>query len=122
MTENLINLRIGGVPEHFNLPWRMAIEEGKFINENINLEWSDFGGGTGAMANALRNNELDLAIMLTEGITADMIAGNSAKIIKVYVKSPLTWGIYMLNDTTPNPSLKVGEEKVPLLPDRKSVV
>ena len=98
MAENPINLRIGGVPEHFNLPWRMAIEERKFINENINLEWSDFGGGTGAMANALRNNELDLAIMLTEGITADIIAGNTAKIIKVYVKSPLTWGIYRLNN------------------------
>ena len=122
MTENLINLRIGGVPEHFNLPWRMAIEEEKFLNENINLQWSDFGGGTGAMANALRNNELDLAIMLTEGITADIITGNAvgnkAKIIKVYVKSPLTWGIYRLNNktpTTPNPSLKVGGEKTPHL-------
>ena len=115
MTENPINLRIGGVPEHFNLPWRMAIEENKFLNENINLEWSDFGGGTGAMANALRNNELDLAIMLTEGITADIIAGNTAKIIKVYVKSPLTWGIYALNNDTIFSSLNELKQNIPAL-------
>ncbi len=115
MTEKPINLRIGGVPEHFNLPWRMAIEEGKFLDENINLEWSDFGGGTGAMANALRNNELDLAIMLTEGITADIIAGNKAKIIKIYVKSPLTWGIYRLNDNTTISSFEELKNNIPTL-------
>ena len=27
-------LKIGGVPEHFNLPWRLAIEEGKFSETN----------------------------------------------------------------------------------------
>jgi sulfonate transport system substrate-binding protein len=28
--EELVGLKIGGVPEHFNLPWRLAIEDGKF--------------------------------------------------------------------------------------------
>ncbi|MCE2743521.1 MAG: hypothetical protein LW701_08145 [Fluviicola sp.] len=28
--DNLIGLKVGGVPEHFNLPWRLAIEEGSF--------------------------------------------------------------------------------------------
>lgn len=115
MTEKPINIRIGGVPEHFNLPWRMAIEEGNFLNENINLQWSDFGGGTGAMGNALRNNELDLAIMLTEGITADIVAGNSAKIIKVYVKSPLNWGIFALNNDTIFSSFDDLKQNIPAL-------
>ena len=27
-------IRIGGVPEHFNLPWHLAMEEGNFEKEN----------------------------------------------------------------------------------------
>jgi len=41
--------KIGGVPEHFNLPWRLAIEEGKFKAAGIELHWSDMTGGTGQM-------------------------------------------------------------------------
>ena len=29
--------KIGGVPEHFNLPWRLAIEEGKFRELDVEL-------------------------------------------------------------------------------------
>jgi sulfonate transport system substrate-binding protein len=91
----MISLKLGGVPEHFNLPWRLAIEEGVFKNQNIDLQWIDHAGGTGSMTKALREGELDMAICLTEGIVADIAKGNGAKIIKVYVKSPLTWGIYV---------------------------
>ncbi|PKQ70359.1 substrate-binding domain-containing protein [Raineya orbicola] len=93
----MIELRIGGVPEHFNLPWRLAIEAGLFEKENIFLRWIDHAGGTGSMTKALREKELDLAICLTEGIVADIVAGNGAKIVKIYVKSPLTWGLYVKN-------------------------
>ncbi|MGD1841670.1 MAG: substrate-binding domain-containing protein [Thermonemataceae bacterium] len=89
-----VSLKIGGVPEHFNLPWRLAIEQGLFASQEIALTWQDFPGGTGAMTKALRAQEIDLAVVLTEGIVADIIRGNAAKILKVYVKSPLTWGIY----------------------------
>ena len=93
-------MRIGGVPEHFNLPWQLAIEEGFFKEfspggENIPLEWTDFPGGTGAMTAALRNGELDLALLLTEGIVADIVNGNDAKLLKIYVQSPLNWGIFV---------------------------
>jgi len=91
----MIPLKLGGVPEHFNLPWRLAIEEGVFKKENIDLQWIDHAGGTGSMTKALRDGELDMAICLTEGIVADIAKGNGAKIVKVYVKSPLTWGIYV---------------------------
>jgi sulfonate transport system substrate-binding protein len=87
-------VRVGGVPEHFNLAWHLANENGHFSEEGIEIEWQDVPGGTGAMCNALRNHELDIAITLTEGIIADIMAGNPSKIIQFYVNSPLMWGIY----------------------------
>jgi len=91
-------LRIGGVPEHFNLPIHLAKEEGRFDDIGIALEWSDYKGGTGAMVRALRNGDLDLCILLTEGITLDIINGNPSKIISEYVKTPLCWGIHTAAD------------------------
>ncbi|MEQ8926626.1 MAG: substrate-binding domain-containing protein [Fulvivirga sp.] len=96
----LTTLRIGGVPEHFNLPIHLAIESGAFSEKNIEIIWKDFPGGTGSMTQALRNDETDICILLTEGIITDIINGNASKIISGYVKSPLTWGIhtYVTND------------------------
>ena len=87
--------QIGGVPEHFNLPWKLAIEKGEFNAHNIDVEWSDYHGGTGAMTKALRDGDLDIAILLTEGIIADIHRGNPSKIVQFYVKSPLRWGIHV---------------------------
>ncbi len=88
-------IKIGGVPEHFNLPWHLTIEEGRFLKENIQLEWTDFPGGTGAMCEALRNKDIDIAIILTEGIIKDIIAGNPSKIVQTYIQTPLIWGIHV---------------------------
>jgi len=88
-------ITIGGVPEHFNLPWHLAIEEGKFKQKGIDLHWKEFPGGTGAMCAALRDGNIDAAIILTEGIIKDIINGNPSKIVKVYVESPLLWGIHV---------------------------
>ncbi len=89
------SIKIGGVPEHFNLPWHLAIEEGKFSKKGVDLQWQDFHGGTGAMCKALRDGSIDMAVVLTEGIIKDIINGNPSKIIKVYVESPLLWGIHV---------------------------
>lgn len=91
----MLGLKVGGVPEHFNLPWRMAIEEGKFREEEIQLHWSDMGGGTGQMVRGLENKTLDVAILLTEGGTRAILKGLDAKIIQVYVNTPLHWGIHV---------------------------
>lgn len=91
---NKIILRIGGVPEHFNLPWRLAFETGMFQHKDYDITWSDYAGGTGAMCQALRERELDIAVILTEGIVADIVKGNPSKIVQLYVKSPLIWGIH----------------------------
>ena len=87
-------LKIGGVPEHFNLPWRLAIEEGKFKGAGIELHWSDMTGGTGQMIKGLQAGTLDIAVLLTEGITRAILKGLDAKIIAVYVKTPLIWGVH----------------------------
>ncbi|SEK54119.1 ABC-type nitrate/sulfonate/bicarbonate transport system, substrate-binding protein [Aquimarina amphilecti] len=88
-------IKIGGVPEHFNLPWHLTIEEGAYLEKDIELEWIDFPGGTGAMCEALRNNDIDIAIILTEGIIKDIIAGSPTKIVQTYIQSPLVWGIHV---------------------------
>lgn len=88
-------IRIAGVPEHFNYPWYMAIEEGAFENEGIDLEWTDVPEGTGRMCQMLRDGETDMAVILTEGIVKDIIAGNPSRIAQVYVESPLIWGIHV---------------------------
>jgi len=86
---------IGGVPEHFNLPWHLAIEKGKFNQVGIDVQWKEFPGGTGAMCAALRDGSIDVAIILTEGIVKDITEGNPSKIVKVFVESPLLWGIHV---------------------------
>ncbi len=88
-------IRVGGVPEHFNLPWHLCMEEGDFEYENIEISWKDYPGGTGVMNSALRNNEIDVAVILTEGVVKDIIAGNPSKIVHTYVESPLIWGIHV---------------------------
>ena len=87
-------IRIGGVPEHFNLPIHLIKENGTLAQNNISIEWTDFRGGTGQMTNSLRANEIDICILLTEGIVKDIIKGNPSKIISEYVITPLTWGIH----------------------------
>ena len=88
-------IKIAGVPEHFNLPWHLAIENGDFEKENIDLQWTDVPEGTGKMCQMLRNGETDIAVILTEGIVKDITAGNPSKIVQVYVESPLIWGIHV---------------------------
>ena len=87
-------IRIGGVPEHFNLPIHLAIEKGWFEQEAIQVEWTDFPGGSGDMKEALRSGAVDLCILLTEGIVTDILKGNPSKIVSGYVKTSLTWGIH----------------------------
>lgn len=43
----------------------------------------------------LANEETDLAVILTEGITKSIVEGNPCRIIQEYVASPLLWGIHV---------------------------
>jgi len=97
-------IKIGGVPEHFNLPILMAIEKGEFQRHGLDLQWTYYPGGTGAMTKALADGELDLAILLTEGFVSAANNGLSARIVKVYIDSPLVWGIHS-GATSPTQSI-----------------
>jgi ABC-type nitrate/sulfonate/bicarbonate transport system substrate-binding protein len=88
-------VKIVGVPEHFNLPWHMCIDNGEFEEVGIDLQWTDIPEGTGKMCQMLRNEETDIAIILTEGIVKDIVGGNPSSIVQVYVESPLIWGIHV---------------------------
>lgn len=88
-------VRIAGVPEHFNLPWHLCIENGEFDEVDIDLQWTDVPEGTGKMCQLLREGETDMAVILTEGIVRDIVGGNESTIIQVYVQSPLIWGIHV---------------------------
>ncbi|WBU89099.1 substrate-binding domain-containing protein [Cellulophaga omnivescoria] len=88
-------VKIIGVPEHFNLPWHLAIEENAFKDRGINLEWTDIPEGTGRMCQMLADNETDIAIILTEGLVKSITAGTKAKIVQEYIATPLLWGIHV---------------------------
>ena len=88
-------IKIAGVPEHFNLPWHLSIDNSEFEAVAIDLQWTDVPEGTGKMCQMLRDGETDIAVILSEGIVKDIVGGNPSKIVQVYVESPLVWGIHV---------------------------
>lgn len=88
-------LKLGGVPEHFNMPWQQLIQSKKLLKKGIDLQWEDFPGGTGAMIDALNNNQIDMAMLLTEGAIKGIDNGGKYKIISFYVDSPLIWAAHV---------------------------
>jgi len=98
MTSNnkKLKLRIGGVPEHFNLPWRLAIESGSLEQFDVEATWTDFSSGTGQMVKALNTNEVDIATLLTEGAIKAVASGDTEfEIVSFYTKTPLIWGVHI---------------------------
>jgi len=91
----MTNLKVGGVPEHFNYPWYITLKNKEYDKHKINLRWQDYPGGTGQMCKALRSGDVDIAIVLTEGIIKDIADGNPSKILQTYVETPLIWGIHV---------------------------
>ena len=86
------NLKIGGVPEHFNLPWLRLAESGAL--GELGAVWREVPEGSGAMAAALREGDLDAAMLLTEGAVAGAAQGGF-KIVSLYTVSALLWGIHV---------------------------
>ena len=74
-------VRIVGVPEHFNFPWQLSLNEGLFDEAGIDVQWTDIPQGTGRMCEMLRNGETDIAVILTEGIMKDIANGNESYIL-----------------------------------------
>ncbi len=95
----LTRIRVAGVPEHFNLPWMLALERRAFVRAKIDLKWTTVPEGTGAMCKMLRNGEVDLAVLVTEGAVRDILNGNPSRIISHYTDTPLTWGVHVGAET-----------------------
>ncbi|MEM1264109.1 MAG: PhnD/SsuA/transferrin family substrate-binding protein [Pseudomonadota bacterium] len=92
-------LTVGGVPEHFNWPWRLAEADGAFTDAGAPVHWVDFPGGTGAMLQAMETGDIDVALLLTEGALADAINANDNVLVKVWVRTPVIWGIHVAADS-----------------------
>jgi ABC-type nitrate/sulfonate/bicarbonate transport system substrate-binding protein len=90
-----MKINICGVPEHFNLPWKIGLENDVFEQENIQIIWKNVPEGTGKMCEMLRNQDTDMAIILTEGIIKDIALGNPSVIIQKYIETPLIWGVHI---------------------------
>ena len=58
-------VRVGSVPEHFNYAWYLTLKQGHFKKHNIEVCQNDYFGGTGQFTKALRNSEIDMAVILT---------------------------------------------------------
>jgi ABC-type nitrate/sulfonate/bicarbonate transport system substrate-binding protein len=91
----MVQIDIGGVPEHFNLPWHLGIDHGIFKKNGVDLRWHEYNTGTGDMVKALASYELDAAVVLTEGIVQSILKGNSARIFDCFVQTPLHWGVHV---------------------------
>ena len=83
------------MPEHFNLPWHLVLQARRLEPLGIEVSWRDYAGGSGAMAKALRDGELDAAVLLTEGAVAAVSDGVALEIASLYTDSPLVWGIHV---------------------------
>lgn len=92
----MLTLRIGGVPEHFNLPWHLLLGSDWPKDHHMHLNWTDFPAGTGAMVDALAASEIDIAMLVTEGaVNASRHIDCPFEIISFYTQSPLRWGIHV---------------------------
>ena len=88
-------MKIGGVPEHYNAPIHKTLERltsGEFT-------WSSYPSGTGAMLDALDKAEIDVAVLLTEGVTKHALTTGRTKIVGTFVSNPLPWGVHVRPDS-----------------------
>ncbi|MHA7831085.1 MAG: substrate-binding domain-containing protein [Flagellimonas sp.] len=105
-------VKIIGVPEHFNLPWHLAMEDNAFEDRGLQLEWADIPEGTGKMTQMLQNGKADIGIILTEGIIKSISQGNPCKIVQEYISSPLIWGIHVDANSQRNSIASLKDDKV----------
>ena len=91
----MTTLAVTGVPEHFNLPWRTALERGLFRDAGLDVVWRPEPAGTGAMTAAVEAGDVDAALVLTEGAMAAIGRGASIRIAGWWVESPLEWGVHV---------------------------
>ncbi|HQX31396.1 MAG: ABC transporter substrate-binding protein [Flavobacteriales bacterium] len=98
--EGLTTIRLAGVPEPFNLPWILALERRAFVRAKIDVKWQTVPQGTGEMCKMLHEDQVDMAVLVTEGAVRDILLGSPTRIVTTLVDSPLTWGVHVGSGTT----------------------
>ncbi|KAG8789978.1 hypothetical protein FRC12_013032 [Ceratobasidium sp. 428] len=89
-------LRVGYVPEHFASPLLQYADD----DDGKTFVLTPFPGGTGAMTAALQNNEIDVAVALTDALIAGIAKGSKAyKLIGSYVQTALNWAVVTGKDS-----------------------
>lgn len=93
-------LRVGGVAEPFNLPWIQAFEARAFADLGVEVTFTEYAGGTGALVGALEAGEIDLATLLTEGAVTAIARGRDIRLHSAFTSTPLTWGVHVAAKAT----------------------
>ncbi len=106
----LTKLIIGGVDEAFNVPWKRIAQRQPLSKKGVEIQWTDFGGGTGQIMRALNSNEIQVAIVLTEGVVSDIYKNDQSRIFSSYVTSPLEWGVHV-HENSPISAVKEIRDK-----------
>jgi sulfonate transport system substrate-binding protein len=101
-----MRIRSGAVPEHFFFPWKLWLKSVKPTESSLEWIWEEFPAGSGAMLQALKEDKIDLAFLLTESALLAKSKGADIEILCPFVKSPLPWGIFT---GASNPISKVEE-------------
>jgi hypothetical protein len=99
-----MQIRCGAVPEHFFYPWKTWISKKKDHSER--WLWKEFPGGSGEMLQALEEDKLDAAFLLTESALFHKSQKDGLKILFPFIMSPLQWGIFT---GSKNPVLTVSD-------------
>lgn len=88
-----MKVRLGGVAENVNLPWYLLVEANDL--SGLELEWTEYHGGTGAMVEALDTGKVDVVVALTEGIAAAIGTGHPLRFVGSHTGSGLIWGAHV---------------------------
>ncbi|EEQ29015.1 hypothetical protein McanMca71_000933 [Microsporum canis] len=102
MASGTSTIRIGYVPEHYLAPLHLAVHSPGAFSLPFKISLTPFPSGTGHMITSLRQNEIDVAIGLTEGWVAGLVGKTQLetggkdggyKIAGQWVETPLRWAI-----------------------------
>ncbi|THV07324.1 periplasmic binding protein-like II [Dendrothele bispora CBS 962.96] len=92
-------LRIGYVREHFSSPLLQYADQDK--GKTFTLV--ECPSGTGQLINRLTNDEIDVAIALTDPLISGIANGSTAyKLVGSYVSTPLNWAVITGKDSKYN--------------------
>ncbi|MBK6944865.1 MAG: hypothetical protein IPH21_09270 [Flavobacteriales bacterium] len=71
-----------------------------FVRAKIDVKWQTVPQGTGEMCKMLHEDQVDMAVLVTEGAVRTFYWGSPTRIVTTLVDSPLIWGVHVGSGTT----------------------